>query len=640
MLYIKNLLFKEGFYSKWLILFIDVLFVFISLFATLIVMPVSKSLTTLLWPLISYVVTMVCALLIMQIHVCIIRYANIKDLQKIVASLFIGNLFFGMLVSQFSGINLKLAASFIVINFLLSSSFLIGIRLFIKELFRLIRIAGLGVNKENVLIYGSDMSSLLIKHTVEGHKDGRMLVKGFIETEPSRLNKRLEQKKVFPVSDLVAVHENFSVTSLFISAEHLKTLACRTIIEKCIAIGIKVITVPASNHWMGAEPSLKQFENLKIDDLLEREPIKRNLTNITNELAGKRILVTGAAGSIGSEIVRQILGLAPNLVLLFDQAETPLHDMKLELEDSAILNNIKIIVGDVQNINSLRQLFNLYQPQVVFHAAAYKHVPMMEDNPSEAILTNVLGTKNLADCCVKYNVEKFIMISTDKAVRPTNIMGASKRIAEMYIQALNFAQHQSLQSSDQQSIKTKFITTRFGNVLGSNGSVIPRFKAQINKGGPVTVTHPDITRYFMTIPEAVQLVLEAAAMGEGGEIFLFDMGKPVRITDLAINMIKLAGFSPGDEIKIAYTGLRQGEKLHEELLNKEEETIPTYNKDIKISKTIFCAFNSLERDIASLLSLNSASDATQMVLLMKRMIPGFVSNNSIFENLDLQILTT
>jgi len=638
MLYIKNLLFREGFYSKWLILFIDVLFVFISLFTTLIVMSVSKPLTTLLWPLISYVVTMICALLIMQIHVCIIRYANIKDLQKIVASLFIGNVFFGMLVSQLSEINLKLALSFIIINFLLSSSFLIGIRLFIKELFRLIWITGLGVNKENILIYGSDMSSLLIKHTVEGHKDGRMLVKGFIETETSRLNKRIEQKKVFSVSDLAAVHEEFSVTSLFISAEHLKTVACRTIIEKCIAIGIKVITVPASNQWMGTEPCLNQFENLKIDDLLEREPIKLNLANIRNELTGKRVLVTGAAGSIGSEIVRQVLGLAPNLVLLFDQAETPLHDMKLEIEDSAPLNNIKIIVGDVQNINTLKQLFNLYQPQIVFHAAAYKHVPMMEDNPSEAILTNVLGTKNLADCCVKYNVEKFIMISTDKAVRPTNIMGASKRIAEMYIQALNFSHQQSIQKGNQQN--TKFITTRFGNVLGSNGSVIPRFKAQIKKGGPVTVTHPDITRYFMTIPEAVQLVLEAAAMGEGGEIFLFDMGKPVRITDLAISMIKLAGFSPGDEIKIAYTGLRQGEKLHEELLNDDEETLPTYNKDIKISKTIFYAFNNLDRDIASLLSLNSASDATQMVLLMKRMIPGFVSNNSIFENLDLQILTT
>lgn len=581
---------------------------------------------------------MICALLIMQIHVCIIRYANIKDLQKIVASLFIGNVFFGMLVSQLSEINLKLALSFIIINFLLSSSFLIGIRLFIKELFRLIWITGLGVNKENILIYGSDMSSLLIKHTVEGHKDGRMLVKGFIETETSRLNKRIEQKKVFSVSDLAAVHEEFSVTSLFISAEHLKTVACRTIIEKCIAIGIKVITVPASNQWMGTEPCLNQFENLKIDDLLEREPIKLNLANIRNELTGKRVLVTGAAGSIGSEIVRQVLGLAPNLVLLFDQAETPLHDMKLEIEDSAPLNNIKIIVGDVQNINTLKQLFNLYQPQIVFHAAAYKHVPMMEDNPSEAILTNVLGTKNLADCCVKYNVEKFIMISTDKAVRPTNIMGASKRIAEMYIQALNFSHQQSIQKGNQQN--TKFITTRFGNVLGSNGSVIPRFKAQIKKGGPVTVTHPDITRYFMTIPEAVQLVLEAAAMGEGGEIFLFDMGKPVRITDLAISMIKLAGFSPGDEIKIAYTGLRQGEKLHEELLNDDEETLPTYNKDIKISKTIFYAFNNLDRDIASLLSLNSASDATQMVLLMKRMIPGFVSNNSIFENLDLQILTT
>jgi len=372
------------------------------------------------------------------------------------------------------------------------------------------------------------------------------------------------------------------------------------------------------------------IEAIRVEDLLERPVISINTANIQAMMQNKVILITGAAGSIGSEIVRQVAHYNPSLIVLFEIAESPLHNLSLDLRSEFPQLHFTRIIGDVRNIQILEQVFSEYHPQIVFHAAAYKHVPLMEDFPSQAVLANVLGTKNVADMAVKYNAERFVMISTDKAVNPTNVMGASKRIAEIYVQSLN----NHLQALHPSEPTTRFITTRFGNVLGSNGSVVPYFKKQIAAGGPVTVTHPDIIRYFMTIPEASCLVLEAATLGAGGEIFCFDMGHPVKIADLAKNMIRLAGFVPGKDIKIEYTGLRPGEKLYEELLNQRETTLPTPNEKIKIAKVRESDYNSILPAINDLIQEARTGAVFPTVKKMKQIVPEYISHNTIYEQLD------
>lgn len=389
-----------------------------------------------------------------------------------------------------------------------------------------------------------------------------------------------------------------------------------------------------------------QIQNINIEDLLNRKPIQIDIKSIQNQLQDKRILITGAAGSIGSEVVRQLLKFETGLIILCDQSETALHHIYLELEETHASTNFHAFVGDVRDEKRMNHLFETYKPHYVYHAAAYKHVPLMEDNPSEAIKTNVLGTKTIADLAVKHGVQKFVMISTDKAVNPTNVMGASKRIAEIYVQSLNnslstdqFIFSNGLSYINELSVKpiTKFITTRFGNVLGSNGSVIPRFKQQIEKGGPVTVTHPEITRYFMTIPEACRLVLEAGCMGKGGEIFIFDMGKSVKIVELAKKMIRLAGLVPNQDIRIQYSGLRPGEKLFEELLNDNENTMPTHHEKIMIGKVREYVFSEIEQQIYKLLDHAKRNDDRQVVMAMKDLVREYKSKNSIFEELDQQV---
>jgi FlaA1/EpsC-like NDP-sugar epimerase len=398
-------------------------------------------------------------------------------------------------------------------------------------------------------------------------------------------------------------------------------------VEICLEYNITVLTVPPLEKWINGQFTKKQLQSIRIEQLLERDPIQLNHTELNTQLKGKRILVTGGAGSIGSEIVRQLLRFQPGTIVVCDQAETPLHDLELEL--SGINSGVKLIffLGDVRNPNRMQELFEEFRPQIVYHAAAYKHVPMMEQSPAEAVLTNVGGTKLIADLSIRYQAQRFVMVSTDKAVNPTNVMGASKRLAEIYVQQLaGLSTHQ-----------TKFITTRFGNVLGSNGSVILRFRDQIAKGGPVTVTHPNIIRYFMTIPEATQLVLEAGSMGDGGEIYVFDMGKPVPIVDLARKMIRLSGLVPGIDIEIKYTGLRPGEKLYEELLNDAENTLPTHHQKILIAKTGTEAIPALEQVYQELFILAAdASRHLEMVGKMKALVPEFISNNSVFEQLDQQ----
>lgn len=370
---------------------------------------------------------------------------------------------------------------------------------------------------------------------------------------------------------------------------------------------------------------MQHIRNIKIEDLLERSVIHIDETNLRKQLLNKVVLVTGAAGSIGSEIVRQLTHFKPSLIVLFDQAESPLYDIELELKEDFSCSDYKIEIGDIRDRRRVEGIFSTYHPDIVYHAAAYKHVPMMEKHPLESVKTNVFGTKNVADCAVKYGAKRFVMISTDKAVNPTNVMGASKRIAEIYTQSLN------------KVADTCFITTRFGNVLGSNGSVIPRFKKQIEAGGPITVTHPDITRFFMTIPEACQLVLQAGALGNGGEIFVFDMGKSVRIVDLARKMIKLSGYEVGKDIHIVFTGLRPGEKLYEEVLNVKETTLPTVHERIKIAKVREYNYADVKASIERLHQALEMGDNFGVVRQMKYIVPEFKSKNSVFETIDFQI---
>jgi FlaA1/EpsC-like NDP-sugar epimerase len=386
--------------------------------------------------------------------------------------------------------------------------------------------------------------------------------------------------------------------------------------------------VPPVDQWVKGELSMSQIKNINIEELLERDSIKLDNYNITQELKGRKVMVTGAAGSIGSEIVRQALYYNPELIVLVDQSESDLFEVENELKLKKGTLKIHPVIGDITNVERMEGLYKEFRPQIIFHAAAYKHVPIMEKNPSEAIYCNVNGTKILADLAVKYKAEKFVMISTDKAVNPSNVMGASKRIAEMYVQSLN----NYLRENNPDS--TKFITTRFGNVLGSNGSVIPVFKKQIDNGGPITVTHPEITRFFMTIPEACQLVLEAGAMGTGGEIFIFDMGKSIKIIDLAKKMVRLSGLEVGKDIEIIFTGLRSGEKLYEEILSTHEGTLPTYHHKILIAKTREEPFEVVTKNIEMLINSVQDQDELKLVGMMKYIVPEFKSNSSKFESLD------
>ncbi len=585
----------------------------------------------------------------MRIHNGLIRYSNTLDILRIFSAVLISSLIYPivvkLLVDGYLDIQSLSIAHVLVINFFISSSLLIMLRTTAKEIFHYARRTASN-NQERVLIYGSDNSAVLIKRAIESSRVDSFTVLGFIETNYKKVSASIEQKKVYQVEDLARLKEKCQLRKLIIENDELGAPEKKRLIEQCLKLGIKVVTVPPSDQWVYGKLSLKQIKDLNIEDLLQREPIVINNTLISEELSGKRILVTGAAGSIGSEIVRQVMRYRPEMVILCDQAESFLHEIQLEIEEKFPGANFKIYIASIQNFKRMQMLFKEYRPQYVFHAAAYKHVPMMEENPSEAILTNVMGTKNLADLAVLYKAEKFVMISTDKAVNPTNIMGTSKRIAEMYTQSLNASNNSLLDFINTDLIdkkevqpftfnsKTKFITTRFGNVLDSNGSVIPRFRSQIQKGGPITVTHPEITRYFMTIPEAVQLVLEAGTTGKGGEIYVFDMGKPVKIANLATQMIKLAGLEPDVDIKVVYTGLRPGEKLYEELLNEQEKTLPTHHEKIKIAKVVSCSYERVLHDIEELIFLCNHEDSYMLVKKMKEMVPEFISNNSRFEQLD------
>lgn len=584
----------------------------------------------------------------MRIHTGLIRYSNTQDIFRIFSAVFITSLIYPLLINvlvkpvlQMHSLNIP---GVLLINFFIAFTLLILLRIAVKgSYFYLQKVTG--ANRKRVLIYGSDMNAILVKRALEACNRENFNIAGFIDDNTTKVNSYIEQKKVYHINCLAVLKSSMNIDKLVLMNTQMGAHDKKLVLERCLRIGLQVLTVPPADQWLSGKLKTTQIQDLKIEDLLQREPIVIDNCSISKELEGKRVLVTGAAGSIGSEIVRQVLSYNPKMVILCDQAESPLHDIQLETEEHFPKEFIKVFIADINNFNRMYYMFSHYKPDIVFHAAAYKHVPMMELNAEEAINTNVLGTKNIADLSILFDVKKFVMISTDKAVNPTNVMGATKRIAEIYIQSLNnyegkiievenadtgFRKRKAFNSNG----RTRFITTRFGNVLGSNGSVIPRFRSQIQQGKPVTVTHPDITRYFMTIPEAVELVLEAEAVGNGGEIFVFDMGAPVKIVDLARNMIRLAGMEPDVDIPILFTGLRPGEKLYEELLNEDEKTGPTHHEKIKIAKVISYPYMKVADDISILAELNRDSDEFAAVRKMKEIVPEFISKNSKFEDLD------
>jgi len=563
-----------------------------------------------------------------RLHTGLLRFSNTIDLFRVFAATFTFTIVFLILMLIFgkSIINGDYAGLFLtlLVNFFITASLLVVFRLFAKSVY--IILARRMSNKEvhRVLIYGSDKNAILVKQALDSDPDINYLVEGFIDTDRSMINSYLEQKKVYHIKDLPRLKRLRNIEEMLIVNEDLDERSKKVVIERCIRLGIKVLTVPPAKNWLSGKFDKKQIKKLKIEDLLQRKPIRIDQDKVKNDLHGKRVLVTGAAGSIGSEIVRQVISYEPALLILCDHAESPLHEIQLEIEDRYPDANIEVVLADVSNYERMHKLFNVCRPELVYHAAAYKHVPMIENNPFEAISVNVGGTKNVADLSVQFGIERFVMVSTDKAVNPTNVMGASKRLAEIYTQSLNGIP----------GGKTRFITTRFGNVLGSNGSVIPRFRNQIEKGGTITVTHPEITRYFMTISEAVQLVLEAGTMGQGGEIYVFDMGKPVKIVDMARKMIQLAGLIEGKDIKIVYSGLRPGEKLYEELLASAELTLPTHHEKISIAKVRSYPYEEASKSILELLEINKHHQNQEVVLKMKNIVPEFMSKNSVYEELD------
>ncbi len=485
-----------------------------------------------------------------------------------------------------------------------------------------------------VMIYGTKSAGLAIAKMLNSSMDSQYRPVGFITDADDNVKHELLGLKVYVKNEyLIRILKAKEVQDIIVSPLKMKHINPAKDLTIFLDNGIRILTTPYFSDFHEEESDemtkkIGSIEAIKVEDLLERPEIHINTDNVSQVISDKVVMVTGAAGSIGSEIVRQVSKFGPRLVVLAEIAESPLHDLSLDLNKLFPKIHYARVITDVRNRDMLREVFEEYHPQIIFHAAAYKHVPLMEEYPTQAILANVLGTKNVADLAVEYKAERFVMISTDKAVNPTNVMGASKRIAEIYVQSL----FRKLSAQDPNV--TKFITTRFGNVLGSNGSVVPFFKKQIAAGGPVTVTHPDIIRYFMTIPEASCLVLEASTLGNGGEIFCFDMGAPVKIADLAKNMIRLAGFQPGKDIEIVYTGLRPGEKLYEELLNQKELTMPTANEKIMVANVRENDYDSMSKLIDELIHSAQKGLTFPSVKLMKQIVPEFKSRNSIYEQLD------
>jgi FlaA1/EpsC-like NDP-sugar epimerase len=572
----------------------------------------------------------------------IVRFTNLEDTSRLVMVNAIASFLYVVLNTFVLKNGNYFTLQIVAINFFITTFGIISYRLAVRYCFNFYKSLSQGdkLLKKKVVVYDTSADGLHIKKVMNSLPNGDMQVVAFLDDSFSTSGKLLEGIPIYSTSEASLVKlRNEGVELLILANKNMEKGKLNDLVDNCLAHGIRIQQVPAMLDWLNGKLDTQQLQDINIEDLLEREVIKIHNEAIYTELKGKKILVTGAAGSIGSELVRQLLQYRPSLLILCDMAETPMHDFMLELQEKHKATNIKAYLGDICDRQRMEHLFEVYNPQIVFHAAAYKHVPLMEENPSIAVMNNVNGTKTLAELSVANDVEKFVMVSTDKAVNPTNVMGASKRIAEIYTQS--YFRHlmgdaeaagQDDNTANEKHV-TKFVTTRFGNVLGSNGSVIPRFKKQLEKGGPLTVTHPEITRYFMTIPEACLLVIEAGVMGQGGEIFVFDMGNPVKISDLARKVIKLAGKEPDIDIKIIYTGLRPGEKLYEELLSNAENSRPTYHEKIMIADVRQYDFAVVEKRINKLISSARQHYTLETVYLMKELVPEFISNNVAYEKI-------
>ncbi len=613
--------------SKWVVLTIDVLITIFNFFLAYVVrfgITLNSETTNLLYqlPIITAIATL--SFLVIGSHKGVVRHTGMKDAYNLFLAVTILIALTGFLMAS-SRLELlpellNIPVSIICIHYLLNIITLTTSRLVFKYCYYYVK-SKIGKNSR-ILIYGAGDSGLITQAAITNDSNRSLSVFGFIDDNSQKTDKTINGTRVYPSSkinkDFIEKH---SIKEIIVSIPHISKKRLSEISDELLKLPVAVKIIPAVNDWIDGKLKVSQIKEIQIEDLLDRAPISMENQNIKKELEGKVVMITGAAGSIGSEIVRQASFYNYKHLVLVDQAESPLYDLQQELLSKGV-SNFTPIVADIRDHQRVETIFQKHRPNMVFHAAAYKHVPLMESNPCEAIKINVLGTRKLADLSSQFGVDKFVFVSTDKAVNPTNVMGATKRVAEMYIKCLH------------RTSKTKFITTRFGNVLGSNGSVIPLFKKQIQKGGPLTVTHKDVTRFFMTIPEASQLVIEAGTMGNGGEIFIFDMGESVKIFDLAKKMIRLSGLRYPEDIDIEISGLRPGEKLYEELLADTENTLPTYHKKIMISKFNDDDCEMIMDKIDDLCIMNLLNQDHQIVGKLKEIVPEFISNNSTFESID------
>jgi len=631
---IKKLLFSFEYLPRWVVFFMDI---FLTIFSSEVSYLIVRSLRVKFYDTLDVptrygivVLVNIIFFVIFKTYSGIIRYSTFIDGVK---------LLYATLCTLFTLIIINYSTYFLIgkkiyllpslfINFLVTFSVLFLFRIFIKIVFENITSFEKNPQALKAVIYGADSNAISVVTALQSEKIKRFKIVGFIDKRNLDFSKRILDIPILNSKKKISVVlRAINAQVLILSDNSLSNIEKLKIVEDCLDSNIKVYNSGAISDWENKDAISKKVIEFKIEDLLGRSSISLDQEPISNQLFDKKILITGAAGSIGSELAKQIITFNPAEIIILDQAETPLHFLSSEMEKLNSDTKITTIIADIRNKESLKRIFKSKKPEVVYHAAAYKHVPMMEENPSQAIFTNVLGTINTADLALEYGVENFVFISTDKAVNPSNVMGASKRIAERYIQGI------SLKAKNEQS-NIKFITTRFGNVLGSNGSVVPLFTEQIQNGGPITITHPDVIRYFMTIPEACQLVIEAGAMGNGGEIFIFDMGEPVKIIDLAKKMILLAGLIPEIDIKIKIIGLRPGEKLYEELLNDNSKTAPTHNSKIMIANDTSTDYDLLFTEVEKLIAFANNNNNNKLVSKMKEIVPEFVSMNSQYNQLD------
>lgn len=632
--YIKAFIIRTRLVNPWVVFASDLVLAVISTYWAILFVEYAGNVafdTVFIWKTVG--LSVLCgafSILICKTYRGIIRHSTIVETGRIVfTSLLKSSLLFISVTLMEHGFSIKILIFGTVTDLLLTFFIYTLFRVFLIVFYQMVS-SSQGIHQENMLIYTGGRRSISLTGALFS-KLGAYSVSGYVRiggngTMRSGIYPEYSVRDFDDLSRLVATKK---INCLLFVDRHDVDDEQERLVRYCERLKLRMLLLPSVDEIIDGKSTYRHLPEVRIEDLLGRDEIKINMDDISSALKNKAVMVTGAAGSIGSELCRQLCTFGLKELVLFDSAETPMHNIRLELQDKFPHVNFIPLIGDVRNRERLEYTFNRYHPQVIFHAAAYKHVPLMEENPCEAVCTNVYGTRNLADAAVEHEVERFVMVSTDKAVNPTNVMGASKRLAEIYVQSLSIAI-----SKGEIKGKTKFITTRFGNVLGSNGSVIPRFREQLSNGGPLTVTHPDIIRYFMTIPEACRLVLEAAIMGQGNEIFVFDMGTPVKIADLARRMIELAGLVPGKDIDIVYTGLRPGEKLYEELLATKENTLPTSNEKIFRAHVREYNFHNIESEIKALSDAAFTMNGMETVKLMKKIIPEFKSKNSEYEALD------